>query len=117
MPNRQGPPFVVESRNEVEGKVRRTMVPGPHYSPNRDDVVAKVLDGEAIMIDLPKGIYYSLDGVGGRVWELLEEGRGAAAIAVGIAREFDVTPEWRARSSGLCVRTHQTLSSAAAKLP
>jgi hypothetical protein len=107
----------VESRNEVEGKVRRTMAPGPHYSPNRDDVVAKVLDGKATMIDLPKGIYYSLDGVRGRVWELLEEGRGAAAIAVGIAQEFDVTPEWRARSSGLCVRTHQTLSSAAAKLP
>ena len=41
------------------------MVPGPHYSPNRDDVVAKVPDCEAIMIDLPKGIYYSLDGVGG----------------------------------------------------
>jgi hypothetical protein len=93
MPNRQGSPFVVELRNGVEGKVRQTMVPGPHYSPNRDDIVAKVLDGEAIMIDLPKGIYYSLDGAGGRVWELLEEGKGAADIAAGIAREFDVTPE------------------------
>jgi len=69
------------------------MVSGPHYSPNRNDVVAKVLDGEAIMIDLPRGIYYSLDGVGGRVWELLEERRGAADIAMEIAREFDVTPE------------------------
>jgi hypothetical protein len=73
------------------------MVPGLHYIPNRDDIVAKVVDGEAIMINLPKGIYYCLDGVGGRVWELLEEGRGAADIAAGIIREFDVTPE-RARA-------------------
>jgi hypothetical protein len=69
------------------------MVSGPRYSSNSDEIVAKVLDGEAIMIDLPKGIYYSLDGVGGRIWELLEEGKGAADIAAGIAREFDVTPE------------------------
>ena len=73
------------------------MVSGPRYSPNRDEIVAKVLDGEAIMINLSKGIYYSLDGVGGRVWELLEDVRSAASIAMEVVREFDVTPE-RARA-------------------
>jgi hypothetical protein len=95
--HRRGLSFVVESRSDVGTEGRGTMVGGPCYSPNRDEIVAKVLDGEAIMINLSKGIYYSLDGVGGRVWELLEEGRGAADVAAGIVREFDVTLE-RARS-------------------
>lgn len=70
---------------------------GPRYIPNQDDIAARVLDGEAIMINLAKGIYYSLDGVGGRIWELLEEGRSAAEMADAIALEFDVTAE-RARA-------------------
>lgn len=70
---------------------------GPRYIPNQDDIAARVLDDEAIMINLAKGIYYSLDGVGGRIWELLEEGRSAAEMADAIALEFDVTAE-RARA-------------------
>jgi hypothetical protein len=70
---------------------------GPRYMPNQDDIAARVLDGEAIMINLAKGIYYSLDGAGGRIWELLEEGRSAAEMADAIALEFDVTAE-RARA-------------------
>jgi len=70
---------------------------GPRYIPNHDDIAARVLDGEAIMINLAKGIYYSLDGVGGRIWEFLEEGRSAAEMADAIALEFDVTVE-RARA-------------------
>lgn len=69
------------------------MVCVPRYSPNRDEVVAKVLDGEAIMINLAKGIYYSLDGAGGRIWELLEGDRSAQEMAAEIACEFDVSAE------------------------
>jgi hypothetical protein len=69
------------------------MLPEPRYSPNRDEIVARVLDGEAIMINLAKGIYYSLEGVGGRVWELLEDGTDVADIGAAICREFDVTSE------------------------
>ncbi|MDD4904160.1 MAG: PqqD family protein [Candidatus Bipolaricaulis sp.] len=73
------------------------MEPEPRYTPNHDDIAARVLDGEAIMINLAKGTYYSLDGVGGRIWELLEEGKGAAEMADTISLEFDVTAE-RARA-------------------
>jgi len=65
---------------------------GTRYAPNRDEIAAKVLDGEAIMINLPKGTYYSLDGVGGRIWELLEDENTAQDIAAVLVREFDVSP-------------------------
>lgn len=73
------------------------MVLETRYSPNRGDIAAKVLDGEAIMIDLAKGIYYSLGGIGGRIWELIESERSPAEIAATIGDEFDVAGD-RARS-------------------
>jgi hypothetical protein len=36
------------------------------------DVAAKVIDGEAIIINLSTGMYYSLDQVGAFVWRLVE---------------------------------------------
>jgi hypothetical protein len=61
--------------------------------PNRKDVAAKVLDGEAIMIDLKKGTYYSLDGAGGLAWELVETEHTLRQIADVIAQRFEVAPE------------------------
>ena len=42
--------------------------------PNRDQIAAKVLDGEAILINLDTGVYYSLDGAGATLWQLVESG-------------------------------------------
>ena len=39
---------------------------------NEEEVCGKVVEGEAIIINLSNGIYYSLDGVGGTVWQLIE---------------------------------------------
>ena len=33
---------------------------------NTEEVAAKVIDGEAIIINLTTGVYYSMDGVGAR---------------------------------------------------
>lgn len=58
--------------------------------PNTADVAAKVLDGEAIMIDLKKGTYYSLDGVGTLVWQLIEGGYPLRKIVDITAQQFEV---------------------------
>jgi hypothetical protein len=48
-----------------------------HLRPHTEEVAAKGIDGEAILINLSNGIYYSLDNVGGLIWELIDrEGRG-----------------------------------------
>lgn len=54
------------------------------------EVAAKVIDGEAILINLGSGLYYSMGEVGGRVWSLIEQGCSADTIAGVIAAEFEV---------------------------
>jgi fermentation-respiration switch protein FrsA (DUF1100 family) len=39
---------------------------------NPDEVAAKVVQGEAIIINLATGVYYSMTGVGAAAWGLLE---------------------------------------------
>lgn len=42
------------------------------FTAKREDVAAKVIDGELIIIRLSDGTYYSMDHVGTCVWELIE---------------------------------------------
>jgi hypothetical protein len=60
-------------------------------------VVGEVIDGEAIIIDLGSGAYYSMPGAGGYLWALLEEGRRLEDAAAAIAVRYDV-PVDRARA-------------------
>ncbi len=57
------------------------------------DVVSRVLDGEAVLLDLASGKYLGLNDVATRVWELLGEGQTLAAIRAALLDEFDVAPE------------------------
>jgi len=59
-----------------------------------DDVVARKLESETVLLDLNSGIYFGLDAVGGRIWELLEhEPRSLADVADRIEAEFDAPRE------------------------
>ena len=69
---------------------------GP-FAVNREDVAAKVIDGEAILIRLSDGTYYSMENVGTQVWELLEAGHDVAATVRTIAEWFDTPVERVAR--------------------
>ena len=56
--------------------------------PNLADVAAKVIDGEAIVMNLTTGAYYSLDGVGALVWELLAQGHPVGMVAEAVGLRF-----------------------------
>ncbi len=56
------------------------------------DVVSRVIDGEAVLLDLVSGRYLGLNDVATRVWELLGEGLDFGAIRAAILAEFEVTP-------------------------
>lgn len=58
--------------------------------PNRPEVIARVVDGEAILIRLSNGAYYSLQEVGGLIWSLIEEETPLAAIARAVVDRYDV---------------------------
>lgn len=64
---------------------------GP-FAPNRDDVVAKTIDGELIIIRLSDGTYYSMDGAGARTWGLIERHQDLPTMVDVISRWYDVAP-------------------------
>lgn len=60
-------------------------------TPNTTDFTTKIVDGEAILINLTNGMYYSMDLVGGFVWELIEAGHGLNTIIEAVVRRYDVS--------------------------
>ncbi|MGH7718291.1 MAG: PqqD family protein [Gemmatimonadaceae bacterium] len=61
--------------------------------PNNEECAAKVIDGEAVIINLSNGTYYSMDKAGGAVWSLMADGRSVQEIADGVAARYDVSTE------------------------
>lgn len=58
--------------------------------PNEKEVAAKIMDGEAIMINLSTGVYHSMSKVGALVWELIERRYSLEEIVKTITATFDV---------------------------
>ena len=58
----------------------------------RDGVMHRVLEGEAVVLDLSEGKYFGLDPVGTRIWELLD-GRPLREVRDVILGEFEVDAE------------------------
>ena len=61
--------------------------------PNTAAVAAKVIDGEAIIMNLSNGAYYSMDGVGAAVWEAIERGGSREEIQREVSTRFTVDLE------------------------
>jgi hypothetical protein len=59
------------------------------YRINSPQVINETIDGEAIMINLATGSYYSLDRVGGDVWALLEASLPVDDIVSRLGRRYD----------------------------
>jgi len=57
------------------------------------DLVSADLAGERVMLHLGSGVYYGLDGVGMRIWDLIQEPCTIAEIRHTILDEFDVAPD------------------------
>ncbi len=51
------------------------------------------LNGEAVILGYKKGVYYGLDPVGARIWELLKDPVRVSDIESVILREYEVKPE------------------------
>ena len=62
---------------------------GP-FAVNHQDVAAKVIDGELILIRLSDGTYYSMENAGARLWELIAAGHDLPAAVGRLAEWFDL---------------------------
>ncbi len=68
------------------------MLPLNHCLQTRtEEVAAKVIDGEAIIINLANGVYYSMDKVGGLIWEAIERQSSMAAMIAEIVARYNVS--------------------------
>ena len=63
------------------------------YGVNHPQVINEMIDGEAIMINLVSGSYYTLDSVGGEVWELLEKSTSVEDIVIQLSFRYDASDD------------------------
>jgi hypothetical protein len=61
------------------------------------EVLSRVLDGEAVLLDLGSGTYFGMNDVASRAWERIVEGATFGEVVETIATEFEVTED-KARS-------------------
>jgi hypothetical protein len=56
-------------------------------------VVSTAIQGEVVILDPNAGRYFSLEGVGLRVWELLQESTNFSALVQTIVAEYEIDVE------------------------
>ena len=57
------------------------------------DVVFRQLDDEAVLLNLKTGIYFGLNDVGARVWELIGERRTLSSVLEALVDEYAAAPD------------------------
>lgn len=58
--------------------------------PNSAEVASDIVDGEAILINVTNGMYYSTTQVGGFVWSLIQKQQSLEDIVAAVARRYEV---------------------------
>lgn len=58
-----------------------------------DDLLSAALDDELLMMSIEKGSYYSLNSVGARIWELLENPMTFDELVARLLEEYDISVE------------------------
>ena len=64
----------------------KTIVIPPH-------VMSRQVGDETVILDLASGMYFGLNPVGARVWQLLSSGSALADIVTTLVDEFDVAED------------------------
>ena len=59
----------------------------------RGEPFTAAVDGDLVMLDPDRGLYFGLDRVGHRIWELLETPQPVGDLCAALEREFDVSPD------------------------
>jgi len=57
------------------------------------DQVSSDLAGETVLLNMQSAMYYGLDQVGSRIWELVREPIRVSDLRDAITNEYDVEPE------------------------
>jgi len=55
-----------------------------------DDVVFRILGDEAVILNLASGVYFGLDTVGTRMWQLMSEHGSTDGVIAAMLDEYEV---------------------------
>jgi hypothetical protein len=58
-----------------------------------EEPVAVEVDGTVVMMSIDQGMYFGLEGVGPRIWALLDQPRRVNEICEALTQEFDIEAE------------------------
>lgn len=59
-----------------------------HYRVNSPNVIHEIIDGEAVLVNMENGSYYSIDSVGAVVWDYIEKGFSSSQIVDAISDQY-----------------------------
>lgn len=62
----------------------------PRLTVNSPTVISEVIDGEAVIMDMSKGRYYSCRDLGGEIWKWIEKGIPRSRISQNILSRYEV---------------------------
>ena len=65
----------------------------PEWVCRNEEILAKLVDGEAIFVNPSNGMYYSVERVGAAAWEMLDQGHTLATVAKTLSERYEVSPE------------------------
>jgi hypothetical protein len=82
----------------------------------RDDLVVETIDGECLVLDLDRNVYFGLNPVGLSIWEAISSGATLANILDGLTARFPDVPADRLDADlraflGQLVGAHLVLTS------
>lgn len=64
------------------------------------DVIERMIDGEAVLLDTNTGVYYSLEDTGSRIWEMLDGTMTISDIVSRIVEEYEVSEDRAIEDAG-----------------
>ena len=71
----------------------------------RDRVMVQQVEGSAVLLDIDSGEYFTLNEVGGRVWDLCDGSRSVSSIAEALSAEYDVDSSTALQDTGDLLRS------------
>ncbi len=71
------------------------------WSINQPNVIGEIIDGEAVIINLDMGTYYSLQDSGAYIWRLLEQNASLHEIIVLLSRQYQGEPNEIERAASI----------------
>ena len=57
------------------------------------DIIEREIDGEAVLLDLKSGVYYSLNRIGTEIWEMLSAGASEDQLVETLISTYEVSAE------------------------